>query len=234
MRLENLYYDRTAGEQWTDGGLRYISTDAYGIYGGDLFYLYLQGHPTESLPEGFLSWARMYMSGYNATGGDTPYVLNIYGLYNLAGQEGFGTSLHDILQKAWYASEESGYARESSAAGMQENLQPVPVQNPQTDPAQNLQPAPAQNVQTVPQLLPFSSERYLTGADIAGFSADQIQTAINEIYARHGYIFRTPEILDYFRQYDWYLPSVADASLVYSSCSAVERANIEFLSTALG
>ena len=234
MRLENLYYDRTAGEQWTDGGLRYISTDAYGIYGGDLFYLYLQGHPTDSLPEGFLSWARMYMSGYNATGGDTPYVLNIYGLYNLAGQEGFGTSLQDILQKAWYASEESGYARESSAAGMQENLQPVPVQNPQTDPAQNLQPAPAQNVQTVPQLLPFSSERYLTGADIAGFSADQIQTAINEIYARHGYIFRTPEILDYFMQYDWYLPSVADASLVYSSCSAVERANIEFLSTALG
>ena len=110
----------------------------------------------------------------------------------------------------------------------------MPVQNPQTDPAQNLQPAPAQNVQTVPQLLPFSSERYLTGADIAGFSADQIQTAINEIYARHGYIFRTPEILDYFRQYDWYLPSVADASLVYSSCSAVERTNIEFLSTALG
>ena len=241
MRLENLYYDRAAGEEWTDaGGLRYISSDAYGIYGGDLFYLYLPGHPTESLPEGFLSWAAMYMSGYSSTGGDTPYVLSIYGLYNSAGQEGFGTSIHDILQKAWNAGEEASYAAEGSGAGGQENpqalqnSQPVPVQNSQPAPVQNVQPAPVQNVQSAPQLLPFSSERYLTGADIAGFNADQLQTAINEIYARHGYIFRTPEILDYFRQYDWYLPSVADASQVYSSCSDVERANIEFLSAALG
>lgn len=40
-------------------------------------------------------------------------------------------------------------------------------------------------------ILPESSERALTDADVQGMSYDDLQMAINEIYARHGRIFGT-------------------------------------------
>ena len=55
------------------------------VHGGDLFYLYLPGHPVDTLPEGYMSWARMYM-GYE----ERP-TLGIYGIYNEIQQEGWGS-----------------------------------------------------------------------------------------------------------------------------------------------
>ena len=89
MRLDTLSYVHAKDEEWASGGVHYIATDAYGISGGDQFYLYLKGHPTSTLPEGYLSWARMYMGVY---GDEMPAELNIYGIYNVAEENGFGSS----------------------------------------------------------------------------------------------------------------------------------------------
>ncbi len=82
MRLASLNYEEGPGSDWTDGQVHYVGTEAYGVAGGDRFYLYLPGHPVSTLPEDFMSWARMYM-GY-----EEPASLTIYGLYNEA--QGYG------------------------------------------------------------------------------------------------------------------------------------------------
>ena len=86
MRLASLNYENAIGENWAENGIHYIASDAYGIYGGDLFYLYLPGHPVDTLPERYMSWARMYL-GYEEVS-----ALTIYGIYNVAQEEGWGSN----------------------------------------------------------------------------------------------------------------------------------------------
>ena len=78
-------------------------------------------------------------------------------------------------------------------------------------------------------LLPESSERKLTESDISGMSDDDIQLAINTIYARHGYRFKDSELLQYFEGFDWYQPSESDMDKVQAAFSKIEEDNIKFL-----
>lgn len=48
----------------------------------------------------------------------------------------------------------------------------------------------------------------------------------NEIYARHGYIFKLPELREYFMKQSWYVPVSED---VTNSLTPVEKENIELI-----
>ena len=48
----------------------------------------------------------------------------------------------------------------------------------------------------------------------------------NEIYARHGYIFKLPELRDYFMKQSWYVPVSED---VTNSLTSIEKENIELI-----
>lgn len=78
-------------------------------------------------------------------------------------------------------------------------------------------------------LLP-SHRRLLTDKDVAGMDAAQIQRAINEMYARHGYDLSISADADYFAAQDWYEP---DSSLssddVRAEFSDIEEQNLTFL-----
>lgn len=83
-------------------------------------------------------------------------------------------------------------------------------------------------------ILPESSERALTDADVQGMSYDDLQMAINEIYARHGRIFGTESIQQYFEGKSWY-QGTADADHFSDSVfSSVENQNIQFLLKKMG
>ncbi len=82
------------------------------------------------------------------------------------------------------------------------------------------------NTSSSSMLFENSSDVLLSDQDVAGYSSDQLQTAINEIYARHGYIFKTPSILEHFRQYAWYQEVYSDMGTVSSQLSDVEQKNI--------
>lgn len=58
-------------------------------------------------------------------------------------------------------------------------------------------------------VFPNSDTQKIDDADIAKLSDEDLRKAINEIWARHGYIFRKKEILDYYRQFDWYKETVS-------------------------
>ena len=71
-------------------------------------------------------------------------------------------------------------------------------------------------------LIPDSSTRRLSAADLSGLNRDQLKVARNEIYARHGYIFRSADMRDHFAGVSWYRPTASQVSL-----SPTELANVE-------
>jgi len=53
-------------------------------------------------------------------------------------------------------------------------------------------------------ILPDSDSRKLKKSDLAGMTAQQLSYAKNEIYARHGRVFKSSELQDYFNEKNWY------------------------------
>jgi hypothetical protein len=84
-------------------------------------------------------------------------------------------------------------------------------------------PVPAPNYR-IGAIIPDSSTRYLTSGEVSNLSLRQLFIARNEIYARKGRIFITPELTEYFSSYAWYHPYAAEVSL-----NALEEANVKTL-----
>ena len=87
-----------------------------------------------------------------------------------------------------------------------------------------------------------SASRLLSSADVSNFQARYpnsmfpgersiTQMIINEMYARHGYIFKDQALTDYFAQKSWYTPRTADMEEIYPVMNDVEQANVTLLRT---
>ena len=112
------------------------------------------------------------------------------------------------------------------------------VQNPATEGGN----AAVQNPATGEYLYAESASRLLSTADVSNFQARYpnsmfpgersiTQMIINEMYARHGYIFKDQALTDYFAQKSWYIPRTADMEEIYPVMNAVEQANVTLLRT---
>ncbi len=116
----------------------------------------------------------------------------------------------------------------------------APVQT-ETKP-QTQAPAPVQTETQAPQqtasggsyILAESSQRALTDGDVAGMSYDDMQMAINEIYARHGRRFGSSSIQSYFESQSWYQGTVEPEQFDESVFSYTEQQNIQFLLQKMG
>ena len=80
-------------------------------------------------------------------------------------------------------------------------------------------------------ILPESSSRYLTDADISGLTLQQINYAKNEIYARHGRKFQSAELQNYFNSKSWYSGTIEAADFDESVLNDFEKKNAELLSS---
>ena len=81
----------------------------------------------------------------------------------------------------------------------------------------------------VEYLLPESNSKYLTEADLAQLTHEELCFARNEIYARHGYIFIVPEVAAFFAEKSWYQGTVSGAYFNSGVFNAYELANINFI-----
>ncbi len=74
------------------------------------------------------------------------------------------------------------------------------------------------------EVLPQSDDRLLTGLDVLYMTPYMRRLARNEIFARHGYSFNSPELQEFFGARSWYAPVGQNVNL-----SAIESANVEFI-----
>lgn len=112
-----------------------------------------------------------------------------------------------------------------------EEVTPVPTEEPVPVPTQEVTPVPTQAPVAANDdyIIPDSSTRYLTNADLNPLSEWEIRIARNEIYARHGRIFKSEEIASYFASKSWYIPSVPPEQFDNSYLNAIEIENLKFI-----
>ncbi|WP_029319228.1 YARHG domain-containing protein [Butyrivibrio sp. AE3004] len=75
-----------------------------------------------------------------------------------------------------------------------------------------------------------SDKRYLSDDEVKTLNKDEIRIAINEIYARRGRAFKTPELNEYFSSKNWYNPQYSQAEFSEDVFNEYEKANIILLS----
>ena len=96
-------------------------------------------------------------------------------------------------------------------------------------------PDPVVIVQEKPQpvyyssdfIFPQSSTEYLSQSQVSSLSDYQLGIARNEIYARHGYIFKLDRFRSYFESQSWYVPRYSDASSI--SLNEIETYNVALI-----
>jgi hypothetical protein len=97
-------------------------------------------------------------------------------------------------------------------------------------PIANAAPAPAPIAPTRPQsdfILSDSSVRLITPDELRPLSKDELRIARNEIFARHGRYFQSPDLVARFSRFSWYAPNTWDPPL-----NAVEKANVALIQRA--
>jgi len=75
-------------------------------------------------------------------------------------------------------------------------------------------------------LYPQSSSRLLTSSDLSNLTKRDLKIMRNEVFARHGYIFKTFDMRHYFSQQNWYRPIYND---VTDQLSDIEKNNVELI-----
>ncbi|MEN1761725.1 S-layer homology domain-containing protein [Anoxynatronum sibiricum] len=75
-------------------------------------------------------------------------------------------------------------------------------------------------------ILPNSHQKLLGTADIESLTMEELRLARNEIFARHGYAFKSEDLQQYFKQKEWY--SIND-SYREDLLSDIEKKNAEFI-----
>ena len=89
-----------------------------------------------------------------------------------------------------------------------------------------VEPASTADISSADYIFP-SDRQYITESDMAGWDQKTALLARNEIFARHGYVFQTQEIQNYFAAKSWYTPN---SSYDGSDLSDVEKANVYTIS----
>ncbi len=72
-----------------------------------------------------------------------------------------------------------------------------------------------------------SSVRKLTQSEVSDLTDEQAQEAINEIYARNGYVFKDADLKAYFSSKSWYTP---DPNFSTNDLNPIESYNVALLS----
>lgn len=80
---------------------------------------------------------------------------------------------------------------------------------------------------------PWTSERLIRPTELGPLSLGELELMRNEIYARHGWIFRRPDLRNYFESQPWYRPKSDNAYYsnrqVEAELSPIERRNIQII-----
>lgn len=78
-------------------------------------------------------------------------------------------------------------------------------------------------------IFPNSSEELLNESDIEECSDEELRYAVNELYARHGYIFKDDMLREYYNQFAWYEEKVESDDFEMDLFNDIENENIKML-----
>lgn len=78
-------------------------------------------------------------------------------------------------------------------------------------------------------IFPDSDTALVEQWEIEALSDSDLTYAINEIYARHGYLFRNDELREYYEQFSWYAGEIPSAEFSVDCFNQIEQQNWNLL-----
>lgn len=78
-------------------------------------------------------------------------------------------------------------------------------------------------------IFPHSDTGLIGQREAEALSDSELNFAINEIYARHGYIFRSADLAEYYGQYPWYIPTTPSDEFSMDCFNQYEQQNWKLL-----
>ena len=79
-------------------------------------------------------------------------------------------------------------------------------------------------------IFPDSDSRYLTEDELINLDSDALKLARNEIFARHGYIFKDKGLQEYFNSTTWYKGAVGGEDFdMEKEFNDFEKANVALI-----
>lgn len=85
---------------------------------------------------------------------------------------------------------------------------------------------PTDSPNNIPGIYPQGSLELLDYSDLYDLKPRELKIMRNEIFARHGFIFETEDMLDYFLSQSWYEPRYTN---VNDKLSKIEKQNIDLI-----
>ncbi|MGN0157781.1 MAG: YARHG domain-containing protein [Brotaphodocola sp.] len=79
------------------------------------------------------------------------------------------------------------------------------------------------------QIIPDSSQRYLTKAELFRFTSEELRLARNEIYARHGRKFQSEDLQAYFNSKSWYHATIEANQFSEDNLNSYEKENVKLI-----
>lgn len=80
---------------------------------------------------------------------------------------------------------------------------------------------------------PWTSGRPIQPSDLGSLSLGELELMRNEIYARHGWIFKRPDLRNYFESQPWYRPRSDNAyysnQQVEAELTSLEKRNLRII-----
>lgn len=70
------------------------------------------------------------------------------------------------------------------------------------------------------------TSRQLTPSELSAISSPELRLLRNEVFARHGYKFQSPELEQHFSQQPWYQASTSDEDRITEGLSDFEKTNL--------
>lgn len=117
-----------------------------------------------------------------------------------------GAALEIAAEAEGTAGTEDSQAEGASEAGAATDS--VEFSKAEETPASEVMPESSESAPVEPEqpkfILPESDSRYLAMEDLAGLTAEECRIARNELFARHGRLFKDEELQAYFNSCDWY------------------------------
>ena len=102
---------------------------------------------------------------------------------------------------------------------------PVPTTPPAQSARSEVNTNPGNN-----EYMYASNIKVLSQSDLSSLTQAETRLLLNEIYARHGYIFQTREYSDYFSRKAWYTPRYTSQSDAESQFNDIELQNKNIIS----
>lgn len=78
-------------------------------------------------------------------------------------------------------------------------------------------------------IIPFSDTVSISTFDLLGLNELQLKIARNEIFARHGRKFESPDLKSYFESKNWYIPIYEADQFPDNLLSDIEKENASFI-----